>query len=58
MEIVGVTRAVASRVGAAVLVMREMRAAADDRGQRRSSVQAAVETIVTKNLVKSVIRIT
>jgi hypothetical protein len=51
---VGARRAIASRVGAAVVGGREMQAAADNRGQ-----QCKLETIVTKkNLVQSIIRIT
>ncbi len=37
---VGARRAIASRVGATVVGGREMRAAADDRGQLRAAMQA------------------
>ena len=51
----GARRAVASRVGAAVVDGRKMRAAADDRGQK-----CKLEKIVTKtkNILKAIIRIT
>ena len=51
-------RALASKVGVAMVDGRGMRAAAYDRGQPRTIAQARDDCNKNKNLVKSIIRIT
>ena len=53
---VGARRAFASRVGAAVVDGREMRAAADDRGPPRATMQARDDCDKKVKLVKAMIR--
>ncbi len=47
---VGARRAIASKVGVAVVGGREMQAAADDRRQQCKIVTKKIETIVTKKI--------